>query len=160
MCLLAWFRRFTMAYNSIVEGEFKGMSCSTPVNLFMSGNSFTPESDTSLDPLENCFRSSSRRLHSANPFAAENESDNYSADLFTHHRKFMKSSRYDGIQSLRDYLKHFERCSVVNGWSKEEAAVFLAASLCLGAQKVLNILSDTDCRNYKKSVVLTGASVW
>ena len=31
---------------------------------------------------------------------------------------------HDGTQSLRDYLKHFERCSVVNGWSKEEAAVF------------------------------------
>ena len=59
---------------------------------------------------------------------------------------------YDGTQSLRDYLKHFERCSVVNGWSKEEAAVFLAASLRGEAQKVLNGLSDTDCRDYKKIV--------
>ena len=61
-------------------------------------------------------------------------------------------SDYDGTQSLRDYLRHFERCSVVNGWSKEEAAVFLTASLRGEAQKVLNGLSDTDCRNYKKIV--------
>ena len=59
---------------------------------------------------------------------------------------------YDGTQLLRDYLKHFERCSVVNGWSKEEAAVFLAASLHGEAQKVLNGLSDTNCRDYKKVV--------
>ena len=59
---------------------------------------------------------------------------------------------YDGTQSLRDYLRHFERCSVVIGWSKEEAAVFLAASLLGEAQRVLNGLPDTDCRNYKKIV--------
>ena len=49
-------------------------------------------------------------------------------------------------------MEHFERCSVVNGWSKEEAAVFLAASLRDKAQKVLNDLSDTDCQDYKKIV--------
>lgn len=156
VCLLAWFRRFAMAENSIVEAEFKGMSCSTPINPFKPGNPFTPESDSSLAPSKNYFGSSSRRSHSANPFSPENESDNYSADLFTHHRKFMKPVKnpadYDGTQSLRDYLKHFERCSVVNGWSKEEAAVFLAASLRGEAQKVLNGLSDTDCRDYKKIV--------
>ena len=156
VCLLAWFRRFAMAENSIVEAEFKGMSCSTPINPFKPGNPFTPESDSSLDPSKNYFGSSSRRSHSANPFAPENESDNYSADLFTHHRKFMKPVKnpadYDGTQPLRDYLKHFERCSVVNSWSKEEAAVFLAASLRGEAQKVLNGLSDTDCRDYKKIV--------
>ena len=59
---------------------------------------------------------------------------------------------YDDTQSLRDYLKHFERCSVVNGWSKKEAAVFLAASLRGEAQKVLNGLSHNDCRDYKKIV--------
>ena len=146
VCLLAWFHRFAMADNSIVEAELKGMSCSTPVNPFKPGNPFTPESDSSLDPTENYFGNSSRRFHSENPFAPENESDNYSADLFT------DPADYDGTQSLRDYLRHFERCSVANGWSKEEAAVFLAASLRGEAQKVLNGLSDTDCRNYKKIV--------
>ena len=71
-------------------------------------------------------------------------------------RKFTKPVKnptdYDGTQSLRDYLKHFERCSVVNGWSKDEAAVFLAASLRSKAQKVLNGMSDSDCRNYAKIV--------
>ena len=85
------------------------------------------------------------------PFASENESDNFSGDLFTHHRKFLKPVKnpadYDGTQSLRDCLKQFERCSVVNGWGKEEAAVFLAASLRGEAQKMLNGMSDGDYRN-------------
>ena len=49
-------------------------------------------------------------------------------------------------------MKHFKRCSVVNGWSKDEAAVFLAASLRGEAQKVLNGMSDSDCRNYAEIV--------
>lgn len=151
VCLLAC-RRFAMAENSIVDSGFKEMSCSTPVNPFKPGNPFTPASDSSLDPSVNYFGSSSRRFPSANPFAPENDS----ADLFTHHRKFTKPVKnpadYDGTQSLRDYLKHFERCSVVNGWSKEEAAVFLAASLRGEAQKVLNGMSDGDCQNYAKIV--------
>ena len=139
-----------------MEAGFKGMSCLTPVNPFKPWNSFTLESDSSLDPSGNYFGSSSRRSHSANPFVPENESDNYSAQLFTHHWKFMKPvknpAEYDGTQSLRDYLRHFERCYVVNDWSKEEATVFLAGCLWGEAQKVLNGLSDTDCRNYKKIV--------
>lgn len=82
--------------------------------------------------------------------------DNYSADLFTQHRKFTipvkNPADYDGTQSLQDYLKHFEYCSVVNGWSIEEAAVFLAASLHGEAQKVLIGMSDSDCQNYVKTV--------
>ena len=49
-------------------------------------------------------------------------------------------------------MKHFERCSVVNGWSRDETAVFLAASLRGEAQKVLNGMSDSECRNYAKIV--------
>ena len=49
-------------------------------------------------------------------------------------------------------MKHFERCSVVNGWSKDEAAVFLAASLRGETSKVLNGMSDSDYRNYAKIV--------
>ena len=60
MYLLAWFPRFAVADNSIVEAEYevKGMSCSTPVNPFKPGNPFTPESDSSLDPSENYFGNS------------------------------------------------------------------------------------------------------
>ena len=151
VCLLLWFVHLqTMAENSIVDSGVKGMSCSTPVNPFKSGNPFTPTSDLSLDRSVN-LESSSRRFQLANPFAPENqlnnsgtyssnpfaspESDTYNnpADLFTHRRKFSKPVKnpadYDGTQSLRDYLKHFERCSVVNGWNEDEAAVFLAAIL-------------------------------
>ena len=173
VCLLVWFRPFAMAENSIVDSGVKGMSCSTPVNPFKSGNPFTPTSDLSLDRSVN-LESSSRRFHSANPFASENqlnnsgtsssnpfassasEPSNNSADLFTNCRKFSKPVKnpadYDGTQSLRDYLKHFERCSVVNGWNNNEAAVFLAASLRGEAQRVLNGMSDSDCRNYAKIV--------
>ena len=132
------------------------MSCSTPPNRFKPENPFTPASDSSPDLSLNYFGSSSRRFHSANPFASQNELDNFPTDLFTHHRKFLKPAKnpadYDGTQSLRDYLKHFERCFVVNGWSKDEAAVFWAASLRGEAQKVLNGMSDSDCRNYAKIV--------
>ncbi|KAL9970102.1 hypothetical protein ACROYT_G022425 [Oculina patagonica] len=86
------------------------MSCSTPVNPFKSGNPFTPTSDLSLDRSVNLERSS-RRVHSANPFASENQLNN-----------------------------------------SDEAAVFLAASLRGEAQKVLNGMSDSDCRNYAKIV--------
>jgi len=39
---------------------------------------------------------------------------------------------------LRDYSKHFERFSVVNSCSQEEAALFLAAGLRGEAKKELN----------------------
>ena len=68
-------------------------------------------------PSENYFGSLSHQSHSANRFTLENESDNYSADLLTHHWKFMKPVKnpvdYDGTQLLKDYLKHFECCSVL-----------------------------------------------
>ena len=114
VCLLAWSRPFAMAENSIVDSGVKGMSCSMPVNPFKPTNPFTPASDSSV----NYFGSPSRRFHSANPFAPESDTDHNSADLFTQRRKFNKPVKnpadYDGSQSLRDYLRHFERCSVVN----------------------------------------------
>ena len=78
VCLLPWFHRVAMTENSIMEAEFKGMSCLMLVKTFKQGN-------TSLDPSENYFVSSSHQSHSANPFTPKNESDNYSADLFMHH---------------------------------------------------------------------------
>ena len=134
---------------SSVDSGFKGMSSSTPANPFKPGNPFTPVTDSPLD------LSQRRRFHSANPFASDSQLDNNSA-LFTPRQKFDKPVKnpadYDGTESLRDYLKHFERCSAVNGWSREEAAVFLAASLRSEAQKVLHGMSNNDCRNYEKIV--------
>ena len=137
VCLLAWSRPFAMAENSIVDSGVKGMSCSMPVNPFKPTNPFTPASDSSV----NYFGSPSRRFHSENPFVPESDTDHNSADLFIQRQKFNKPVKnpadYDGSQSLRDYLRHFERCSVANGWSKDEAAIFLAASLRGEAQKSL-----------------------
>ena len=113
------------------------MSCSMPVNPFKPTNPFTPASDSSV----NYFGSPSRRFHSENPFVPESDTDHNSADLFIQRQKFNKPVKnpadYDGSQSLRDYLRHFERCSVANGWSKDEAAIFLAASLRGEAKKSL-----------------------
>ena len=104
---------------------------------FKPTNPFTPASDLS----GNYFGSPSRQFHSENPFVPESDTDHNSADLFIQRRKFNKPVKnpadYDGSQSLRDYLRHFERCSVVNGWSKDEAAISLATSLRGEAQKSL-----------------------
>lgn len=108
-----------------------------------------------LDPSVN-ITSASHRFHHAKPFESESQQDTYSTYLFTHCQKFNKPIKnpadYDGTRSLSDYLKHFERCSVVNGWSQEEAALLLAARLREEAQKVLNGMSDSECRNYAKIV--------
>ena len=140
---------------SFVDSRFQRMTCSTPTNPFKPGNPFTPVTDSSLGSSED-FESPRRRIHSANPFASENQLDNSSADLFIYRRKLTKPVKnpadYDGTQSLRDYLKQFERCSVFNGWSKDEAAIFLAASLRGEPQKVLNGMCDNDCRNYARIV--------
>ena len=172
-CLLLWFQPFSMTENVLVDS---GMSCSTPINPFKAGNPFTPESVSSAylstnvegpgrrfqivdgfsSPLNLSTSSVGHRSDSTNPFASESQQDTSSLPLFTHRRNFNKPIKnhadYDGAQSLRDYLKHFERCSVVNGWSQEEAALFLAAGLRGEAQKMLNGMSDSDCRNYAKLV--------
>ena len=59
---------------------------------------------------------------------------------------------YDGSQPLRDFLRHFERCAVVNGWRDEDRAVFLAAGLRGEAQKILSGLSNDECHQYNKLV--------
>ena len=71
--------------------------------------------------------------------------------IYTQPNKPIKNpADYDGTLSLSNYLKHFERCSVVNGWSKEEALLFLAGGLRGEAQKVLNGMPHS--RNYAKIV--------
>lgn len=85
-----------------------------------------------LDPSVN-ISSASHRFHYAKPFESESQQDTYCTYLFTHCQKFNKPienpADYDGTRLLSDYLKHFERCFVVNGWSQEEAALLLAARL-------------------------------
>ena len=59
---------------------------------------------------------------------------------------------FDGKQPLKEYLMHFERCSIVNGWTEEEKAMFLAASLRGDSRKLLSGLTDSDCQQYDKIV--------
>ena len=45
-------------------------------------------------------------------------------------RRFTKPIKlpddYDGRTCLRDYLRHFDRCAVINGWKSEESAFFFS----------------------------------
>ena len=98
-----------------------------------------------------------------NPFQSEDLFDNsnkFTAFSSTKSNKFRKPVKlpddYDGRSSLRDYLTHFNRCSIVNEWNEEESAIFLSASLRGEAQKLLHGIIDIDCRNYNKLV----AHVW
>ena len=149
VCLLAWFRRFAMAENSIVEAEFKGMSCSTPINPFKPGNPFTPESDSSLDPSKNYFGSSSRRSHSAT--RSRQRTNWIIIQLICLHT----TVRLWNLLKILRIMMALSRYEII--WNTLSVAlllmaVFLAASLRSEAQKVLNGLSNTDCRDYKKIV--------
>ena len=52
---------------------------------------------------------------------------------------------FDGKKPLKEYLMHFERFSIVNGWNEEEKAVFLTASLRGDSRKLLSGLTDSEC---------------
>ena len=98
-------------------------------------------------------------VQSKNPFKSDGGDEKQTsskARLVRSTTKFRKPVKlpddYNGKSSLRDYLRHFNRCSVVNGWSHEESALFLSAALRGDAQKILHNMSDDDCRNYNKLV--------
>ena len=99
-----------------------------PGRRFQSAGSFASPLDPSVHG-----SSASHQSHSKDPLASVSQQDTYSIDLFTHRPKLNKPIKnpadYDGTRLLCDYLKHFERCSVVNGWNQEEAALFLATGL-------------------------------
>jgi len=59
---------------------------------------------------------------------------------------------FDGKQPLKDYLLHFERCLLINGWTEEEKAMFLAASLRGESRKLLSSLTESEGRQYAKIV--------
>ena len=73
-------------------------------------------------------------IGSNNPFQPDgtNENNHTSSELLSKSKStsgFRKPVKlpddYYGKTSLRDYLRHFNRCAVVNDWSPEESAVFL-----------------------------------
>ena len=58
----------------------------------------------------------------------------------------------DGKQPLKEYLMHFERCAIVNGWNEEDKAMFLTASLRGDSRKLLSRLTELECKQYSKIV--------
>ena len=59
---------------------------------------------------------------------------------------------FDEMQPLKEYLLHFERCSLINGWTDEEKAMFLAASLRGESRKLLSGSTESEGRQYAKIV--------
>ena len=59
---------------------------------------------------------------------------------------------FDGKQPLKEYLLHFERCLLINGWIEEEKAMFMAASFRGESRKLLSGLTDSEGRQYAKIV--------
>lgn len=105
-------------------------------------------------PTQNpCYQAASSSPQNTSLFEKRTNADKYKAPQRRRFQKPVKIPQdYHGSQSLRDYLKHFERCAVVNGWDDEERAAFLAAGLRGDAQKVLSGLSAEDCLHYPKIV--------
>ena len=136
----------------------------SPTGISSAGNNnpFSPECNENMSaksPRGEEFINSLLNLsiESKNPFKAEiSDEINQVSSGAKSEMKFRKPVKlpdnYDGKSSLRDYLSHFNRCSVVNNWSSEESAVFLSAALRGQAQKILHGMSEDDCRDYSKLV--------
>ncbi|XP_070532957.1 uncharacterized protein [Ptychodera flava] len=58
------------------------------------------------------------------------------------HKPLVTPDRFDGRSPWREYLKRFQSCSAINGWSSLQKGQSLAASLRGPAQKVLNKISN------------------
>ena len=59
---------------------------------------------------------------------------------------------FDCKQTLKEYLMHFARCAIVNGWNEEEKAMFSTASLRGDSRKLLSGLTELECKQYSKIV--------
>ena len=115
VCLLAWFGQFSMPEKSIVDSGFKRMSCLTPGNPFKLGNPFTPASDSSLDLSVNYYFSLQTRSHQRMNWIIFQLICLHTTRNFSNLLKILQIM----IMVLTHYniiLKHFECCSVVNGW--------------------------------------------
>ena len=92
--------------------------------------------------------SSTPLVKSKNRFRRESDLCTFdkSTDQAASERKIKKPVKlpdfFDGKQPLKEYLMHFERCSII-----EEKAMFLTASLRGDSRKLLNGLTDAECRS-------------
>ena len=97
-------------------------------------------------------------MKSKNPFRLESDLCTFdeSTDQSASERKIKKLVKlpddFDGKQLLKQYLMHFERCLIINGWDIEEKAMFLAATLRGDSRKLLNELTNAESRSYLKIV--------
>lgn len=67
-------------------------------------------------------------------------------------RPVIKPDRYDGKASWPSYLKHFELCSDLNGWTEKDKLQFLAVLLTGSAQQVLSTMPKDATGDYQKLV--------
>ncbi len=67
-------------------------------------------------------------------------------------RPVIKPDRYDGKTSWPSYLKHFELCADLNGWSNVDKFQFLAVLLSGSAQQVLSTMPKEATGDYTKLV--------
>ena len=97
-------------------------------------------------------------VRSSNPFRSDDGVSRLakSSSELPAERKIRKPVKlpedFDGKQPLREYLMHFERCAIINGWNEEEKAMFLTASLRGESRKLLSGLTESECRQYAKIV--------
>ena len=98
-------------------------------------------------------------VRSSNPFRGNDSLPSFckpSQESTPADRKIKKPVKlpedFDGKQPLKEYLMHFERCAIVNGWNEEDKAMFLTASLRGDSRKLLNGLTELECKQYSKIV--------
>ena len=98
-------------------------------------------------------------VRSSNPFRSNDGLPSFyipSQESTAADRKIKKPVKlledFDGKQPLKEYLMHFERCAIVNGWNEEEKAMFLTASLRGDSRKLLSGLTELECKQYSKIV--------
>jgi len=98
-------------------------------------------------------------VRSSNPFRSNETLPSFyipSQESTADDRKIKKPVKlpedFDGKQPLKEYLMHFERCAIVNGWNEEDKAMFLTASLRGDSRKLLSGLTELECKQYSKIV--------
>ena len=142
--------------HSEVEGSSDTQVAATPrakSNPFSSDSGFAEPTT----PLATSASQPTVAVQSCNPFRRDETVLNAEKSLaLSADRRIRKPVKlpedFDGKQPLKEYLLHFERCSLINGWTEEEKAMFLAASLRGESRKLLSGLTESEGRQYAKIV--------
>ncbi|VDI80983.1 Hypothetical predicted protein [Mytilus galloprovincialis] len=111
-----------------------GPSLSTPVGLAVGDTLPLPDRDIITNPQVNNRKSIGPKQEST-----KNQSTAHAVSSGSNDVK-IKPSKYDGLTPWMDYLSHFEMCALVNMWSERQKGLYLAVSLIVQAQAVLDDL--------------------